>query len=141
MGTRNRIVIGLSYRPARLHRQARFLPWSPFLGSINVQKYWALNLFKKRQCLVHASHMYCISHRVGRVLSVSPVVGIGTPHPFSSRRVCPPPHPFVRGEGTIACGDRGGGVPIPTRGHTLWCSIYISTLWYIPSKCQRAVFT
>ena len=22
----------------------------------------------------------------------------------------------------------GGGVPIPTRGHTLWCSIYISTL-------------
>jgi hypothetical protein len=28
--------IGLSYRPARLHRLAEFIPWSQFLGSINV---------------------------------------------------------------------------------------------------------
>jgi hypothetical protein len=33
-------------------------------------------------------------------------------------------------EGTLACGRGAGGVPVPTRGHTLWCSKYISTLWH-----------
>ncbi len=28
--------IGLSYRPAMLHRLAEFIPWNRFLGSINV---------------------------------------------------------------------------------------------------------
>jgi hypothetical protein len=67
------------------------------------------------------------THRVGRVPSFSPVVGIGTP---------PTPHPQVRmppfgsgGRGTLA-GERGGGrVPIPTRRHTLWYSVNICTLW------------
>ncbi len=36
MGARNRVGIGLSYRPARLHRLAEFIPWNRFLGSINV---------------------------------------------------------------------------------------------------------
>ncbi len=40
----------------------------------------------------------------------------------------PPPPTLVRGEGTLACGKGVGGVPIPTRGHTLLCSIYIRTL-------------
>jgi hypothetical protein len=35
-GARNRVGIGLSYRPARLHRLAEFIPWNRFLGSINV---------------------------------------------------------------------------------------------------------
>ncbi len=35
MGARNREGIGLSYRPARLHRLAEFIPWNRFLGSIN----------------------------------------------------------------------------------------------------------
>ncbi len=39
MGAMNRVGIGLSYRPARLHRQAEFIPWNRFLGSIIVQKY------------------------------------------------------------------------------------------------------
>jgi hypothetical protein len=39
MGARNRAGIGLSYRPARLHRLAEFIPWNRFLGSIKVQKY------------------------------------------------------------------------------------------------------
>ncbi len=39
MGAKNRGGIGLSYRPARLHRLAEFIPWNRFLGSINVQKY------------------------------------------------------------------------------------------------------
>jgi hypothetical protein len=36
MGARNRVGIELSYRPARLHRLAEFIPWNRFLGSINV---------------------------------------------------------------------------------------------------------
>jgi hypothetical protein len=36
MVTRNRGGIGLSYRPARLHRLAEFILWNRFLGSIKV---------------------------------------------------------------------------------------------------------
>ncbi len=35
MGDRNRVGIGLSYRPARIHWLAEFIPWNRFLGSIN----------------------------------------------------------------------------------------------------------
>ncbi len=34
MGARNRVGIGLSYRPARLHKRAELFPWNQFLGSI-----------------------------------------------------------------------------------------------------------
>jgi hypothetical protein len=34
--SRNRVGIGLSYRPARLHRLAELVPWNRFLGSIKV---------------------------------------------------------------------------------------------------------
>ncbi len=34
MGARNRVGIGLSYQPARLHRLAESIPWNRFLGSI-----------------------------------------------------------------------------------------------------------
>ncbi len=36
MVARDRGGIGLSYRPARLHRLAEFIPWNRFLGSRNV---------------------------------------------------------------------------------------------------------
>jgi hypothetical protein len=41
-----------------------------------------------------------------------------------------PPPPTVSGGGrdTLACGRGGGGVPIRTRGQTLWCSRNICTL-------------
>jgi hypothetical protein len=41
MGARNRIYIGIgmSYRPARLHRLAELITWNQFLGSIKVKKY------------------------------------------------------------------------------------------------------
>jgi hypothetical protein len=39
MGARNRVGIGLSYRPARLHRLAESIPWNRFLGSIKILKY------------------------------------------------------------------------------------------------------
>jgi hypothetical protein len=44
MGARHRVGIGLSYRPARLHRLAEFIPWYRFLGSINVKKYGLRNV-------------------------------------------------------------------------------------------------
>jgi hypothetical protein len=45
MGARNRPGIGLSYRPARLHRLAELIPWNRFQGFINVEKYglWSLD--------------------------------------------------------------------------------------------------
>jgi hypothetical protein len=36
VGARNRVGIGLSYRPARLHSLAKLHPWNRFLGSITV---------------------------------------------------------------------------------------------------------
>ncbi len=62
---------------------------------------------------------------------------------FSSRRNWDSPNPSPAGEcaplppcfgarGTLA-GERGGGrVPIPTRGHTLWYSLYITYFVGIP---------
>jgi hypothetical protein len=52
---------------------------------------------------------------------------LGLPHPLPQASV-PPPTLWFRGEGTLACQRRVGGVPIPTRGHTLWYSVNISTL-------------
>jgi hypothetical protein len=52
---------------------------------------------------------------------------LGLTPPLTRRRVCPPPG--FGGRGTLT-GERGvGRVPIPTRGHTLWFSLYIRTLW------------
>jgi hypothetical protein len=39
MGARNRVGIGLSYRPARLHSLAELVPWDRFLGSLKVKKF------------------------------------------------------------------------------------------------------
>jgi hypothetical protein len=36
MGARNQGGIGLSYRPARLHRPAEFIPWNQFRGPKNI---------------------------------------------------------------------------------------------------------
>jgi hypothetical protein len=47
-------------------------------------------------------------HRVGRVLSFSPVVGIGTPPTPHPQANVPPPPLGSGGRGTLA-GERGGG--------------------------------
>jgi hypothetical protein len=39
MGARHRGGIGFSYRPARLHRLAEFIPWNQCRGPINIYKY------------------------------------------------------------------------------------------------------
>ncbi len=46
-GLRNRVGLGLSYRPVRLYRLAESIPWNPFLDSLKVQKFRALNKMKK----------------------------------------------------------------------------------------------
>ncbi len=66
------------------------------------------------------------NHRVGRVLSF-----------FSSRRNWDSPNPSPAdncappfgsgGRGPLAGETGGGRVPIPTRGHTLWYSLYVCT--------------
>jgi hypothetical protein len=40
MGARNRVGVGLSYRPAaRLHRLAELIPWNRFLASLKVEQF------------------------------------------------------------------------------------------------------
>jgi hypothetical protein len=39
MGARNRVGIGLSFRPARLYSLVELIPWNRFLGSLNVYKF------------------------------------------------------------------------------------------------------
>ncbi len=55
---------------------------------------------------------------------------LGLLQPLSRRRLCKPPAPpGSGGRGTL---ERGvGRVPIPTRGHTLWYSLYIRTLCFV----------
>jgi hypothetical protein len=45
IGARNRVGIGLSYWPARLHRLAKLIPWNRFFGSLKVTKIRALAYF------------------------------------------------------------------------------------------------
>jgi hypothetical protein len=49
VGVRNRVGIGLSYRPAWLHSLAELVSWNWFLGSLNVLKFWlcALKWWRK----------------------------------------------------------------------------------------------
>ncbi len=67
------------------------------------------------------------AHRVDRVLSFSSCRGnwdSPTPHPHAGV----PPPPFRSGGHTRLREKGGGGVPTPTRGHTLWYSICICVL-------------
>jgi hypothetical protein len=63
-------------------------------------------------------------HRVGRVLSVSPVVGIGTPPPLEPQASVPP-HPLVRGGGHTRLRLKGWGSPNSNEGtYTVVLYIY-----------------
>jgi hypothetical protein len=70
-------------------------------------------------------YVYKKFHRVGRVLSFfSSSRNYDSPN-LSPAGECAPPPFFGSGGRDILAGERGGGrVPIPTRGHTLWYSIY-----------------
>ncbi len=53
---------------------------------------------------------------------------LGLPHPSLAGECVPPPFDSER-EGHIRLGERGWGVPISTKGQTLWYSVYLCTLW------------
>ncbi len=67
-------------------------------------------------------------HRVGRVLSFSPVVGIGPPPTFHPQASVPPP-PFVRGERHTRWRERGWESPNSDEGTCTVVLLYICTLW------------
>jgi hypothetical protein len=73
---------------------------------------------------------FVLTHRVGRakLFLWSSELALLSPHPLTRRRV------GGGGGGTLACGGGSGGVPIPTRGHTLWYSMYgyIFALFFLP---------
>jgi hypothetical protein len=54
MGARNREGIGLSYRPARLHRLAEFIPWNQFRGAHNHLKIRAQSTKSGKNQSVHS---------------------------------------------------------------------------------------
>ncbi len=55
----------------------------------------------------------------------------GPPTPLTASECCPPPL-WVQGGDTIACGG-GDGDPIPTKGQTLWYSMYTIITLRLPS--------
>ncbi len=68
-----------------------------------------------------------LKHSVDRVLGCFSNRPNWDPHPLTRWRVCFAP--LVRGgKDTLACGRGVGGVPIQTRGETLWYSRYICGL-------------
>ncbi len=57
MRARNRVGIGLSYRPARLHRLAELVPWNRFLGSLKFKNSGSGSILLDRRSAITAS--YC----------------------------------------------------------------------------------
>jgi hypothetical protein len=53
-----------------------------------------------------------------------PVVRIGSPHPLARKRVLPLPPPLVPRRETHSLAAEELGDPIPTKGQTLWYSMY-----------------
>jgi hypothetical protein len=74
---------------------------------------------------------YSASHRVDRVLgfSSSHPNWNKLSHPLTRRRVCPSTRLAPGGDVHTRLGEMRWGVPIPTRGKTLWYSRYVCTLW------------
>jgi hypothetical protein len=61
----------------------------------------------------------------------SPIVGIGTPPTPSPANECAPP-PLDGGEGAYSLAGEGvGESQLRRQTHTLWCSIYVSPLWFL----------
>ncbi len=70
---------------------------------------------------------------VGRVLSVSPVVGIGTPPPLLQQAGVPPPPPFGTGGGQTRLRLKGWGSPNSNEG-TFTVVLYIYKYFVVQTK-------
>ncbi len=64
---------------------------------------------------------------------------LGPPAPSSASECCAPF--WVLGGYTLACGWGGGGDPIPTKGQTLWYSMYTAILLRTSVHVSLAVFS
>jgi hypothetical protein len=78
------------------------------------------------QYFLNQRHILTQRRRSAKLFLQSSEIGTPpTPHPQAS---VPPFPPGSGGRGTLAGGRGVGRVPIPTRGQTLWYSLYIRTL-------------
>jgi hypothetical protein len=84
--------------------------------------------------------LFAPPHRLGRVLSLfSSGWNWDSPSPSPTRECAPLPPFGSGGRSTLAGKERGGGrVPIPTRGHTLWYSLYVCNLCPTPTAPFRS---
>jgi hypothetical protein len=74
MGARNRVRIGWSYRPARLHNLEESFPWNQFLGSLKVKKF-GLRFFQKTSAPLFNDDLskepnFGLIHLAGQYLSI-----------------------------------------------------------------------
>ncbi len=94
------------------------------------QKHAFILIHSEKETEIYLSSVNPYSRRVGSVELFLQSSELGLPHPLTCRRLCPLP-PCFRGGGAhaLACGRRGGGVPIPTRGYIQYCgTLYICVL-------------
>ena len=88
---RNRVGIGLWYRPARLHRLAQLVPWNRFLGSLKVKKFglWSVKHKLDQHPVIHTYQwVRWTRDRHGTRAWISPTLasftGLYQPHPAYS---------------------------------------------------------
>jgi hypothetical protein len=96
--------------------------------SICLAVYWRMTLLAGYPVLMASSLLEGYRHRLGRVLSFSQVVGIGTPPTSHPQASVPPPPPSVRGGGAHSQAREGFGESQFRRGYIHCCTLYIYVL-------------
>ncbi len=96
----------------------------------------AMYMYYRTMCILYILY-FLQSTEYTECHAFCPFVGIGSPHPFTRKRVLLSPL-WVQGGRLTRLRWRGWGNPIPTKGQTLWYSMYEYTvLYYTPSTLQR----
>ncbi len=107
IGARNRVGIGLSYRPARLHRLAELIDWNRFLGSLKVKNFGlsmnrdleSIPFWSRHRCICIAlllcKYLSCSQTNKKLYMHISPpppsIAALATPPPSPSQCLTPPP--------------------------------------------------
>ncbi len=123
-----------SLRTARRHVYARVLSVVSFMPCVN--RVQMLQYCISAFAIVSKSKLTLLfgrvaqSRQIAKLLAFSQDVGVGTPPraptPLTPQASVPPPRFW--GEGHTRWRERCWGVPIPTRRHILWYSLFILTL-------------